>query len=81
MFSDGKLVNEHESNNFWKGAIAIHGSITPKVMLNVFIIIIYTILIDYMHYLFDWSPLPVAPFEYAGALLGLILVFTRFRSF
>jgi len=69
------MVNQHENKSFYKSAIAINGSITPKVYPNVLIMIIYSSIISHLNYYFPSIGLPVGPFEYAGLVMGLILVF------
>jgi putative membrane protein len=69
------LQNQPEYTSFLKSALAIQGSITPKVMKKVLIIIIYTSLISYFCFLFPSAILPIGPFEYGGLIMGLILVF------
>lgn len=69
------MVNQHENENFYKSALAITGSITPKVYRNVIIMIIYSSIISHLNHYFPSIALPVGPFEYAGLVMGLILVF------
>jgi len=69
------LQNQPEYTSFLKSALAIQGSITPKVMKKVLIIIIYTSLVSYFCFLFPAAILPIGPFEYGGLIMGLILVF------
>ena len=72
--NDG-LQNQHEYPSFLKSALALKGSVTPKVMKKVSFVIIYTSLVSYLCYLFPSAALPVGPFEYGGLIMGLILVF------
>lgn len=69
------LQNQPEHENFLKCALAVRGSVTPKVMKKVGLIIIYTSLVCYLCYLFPRAVLPIGPFEYGGLIMGLILVF------
>ena len=69
------LQNQPEYENFLKSALALKGSVTPKVMKKVCFVIIYTSLVSYLCYLFPWAVLPIGPFEYGGLIMGLILVF------
>ena len=69
------LQNQPEHENFLKCALALRGSVTPKVMKKVGLIIIYTSLVCYLCYLFPRAVLPIGPFEYGGLIMGLILVF------
>jgi putative membrane protein len=69
------MVNQHENESFYKSAVAINGSITPKVYRNVIIMIIYSSIISHLNHYIPSIGLPVGPFEYAGLVMGLILVF------
>ena len=75
MNQSDELQNKHEYPGFLKSALAWKGSVTPKVMKKVVFIIIYTILVSYLCYLFPSTVLPIGPFEYGGLIMGLILVF------
>lgn len=70
-----KLSNQVEDPSFWKSALAINGSVTPRVLKQVAVIVAYTALIEMLHYFYPTFSLPIAPFEFAGVILGLILVF------
>lgn len=70
-----KLVNKHEHESFFRSAVAIHGSVTPIVFRNVLWVMIYSSLISYLYHYFPEISLPIGPFEYAGLVMGLILVF------
>ncbi|MCX7091758.1 MAG: bestrophin family ion channel [Legionellales bacterium] len=72
--NDG-LQNQPEYQDFLKSALALKGSVTPKVIKKVGLIIIYTCLVSYLCYFFPSTVLPVGPFEYGGLIMGLILVF------
>lgn len=69
------LQNQPEYRSFLKSALALKGSVTPKVMKKVGFIVIYTSLVSYLCYLFPAAVLPIGPFEYGGLIMGLILVF------
>ncbi len=75
MNQNDSLQNQPEYENFLKSALALKGSITPKVMKKVSFMIIYTGLVSYLCYLFPLAVLPIGPFEYGGLIMGLILVF------
>lgn len=70
------LENIYEYDNFLQNALTIKGSITPKVIKRVLFIVLYASVISLLNYR---SPnlfvLPIAPFEYGGFIMGLILVF------
>ncbi len=70
-----KLVNQEEQENFLKNALALTGSITPKVIKNVLLAMAYAGVISVVHYFLPAVSLPTAMLEYAGLSLGLILVF------
>ena len=75
MTQNDTLQNQPEYENFLTSALALKGSVTPKVMKKVSVVIIYTSLVSYLCYLFPSAILPVGPFEYGGLIMGLILVF------
>lgn len=68
-------VNHHENPNFWNSALALRGSITPKVIKNVFLCILYSLVVSFVCHYFPNLKLPISPFEYAGVVMGLSLVF------
>ncbi len=69
-------TNKSESPEFLSGALAWRGSITPRILPSLLLLTSYALtLVVVDHY---WKPLPhldVTPFEYTGAVLGLVLVF------
>lgn len=69
------FVNRLENIDFFKTALTIKGSVTPKVITNVIFFIIYAILVSYLGHHYPFLALPVGPFEYGGLILGLLLVF------
>lgn len=75
MNQHDSLQNQPEYSSFLKSALALKGSVTPKVMKKVGLIVIYTCFVSYLCYLFPAAALPVGPFEYGGLIMGLILVF------
>lgn len=75
MNEHDELQNQHESPSFLKSALALRGSVTPKVMGKVLFIVIYTALVTYFCQIYPNAILPVGPFEYGGLIMGLILVF------
>ncbi len=70
-----QLENKYESPDFFKSAVAINGSITPKVLKQVLIVTLYAICISVISLFFHSISVSVSPFEYAGLVMGLILVF------
>ena len=75
MIDKQKWVNQHEYVGFFKNALAIKGSVTPKVFKKVLLIIVYSSFISYLYHFIPSIALPIGPFEYAGLMMGLILVF------
>jgi ion channel-forming bestrophin family protein len=66
-------------DSFWREAIALHGSVTLRVMPHVVAFGVLATLIEVLvlsaeAYLGIRLGLPVAPYEIAGALVGLLLV-------
>lgn len=70
-----KWVNQHEHAGFLKNALAISGSVTPKVFKKVLLMVVYSAFISCLYYFIPSVALPIGPFEYAGLVMGLILVF------
>jgi putative membrane protein len=68
-------INQYEYSNFIDCALAIHGSVTPRVWKKVLATFIYACLISLLSIFIPSLSLPISPFEYAGAIMGLILVF------
>ena len=71
-----ELSNQQESPGFLRGALAWRGSVTPRILLGVLAVACYTLLLALIDLHFYKLPeLAVTPFEYTGAVLGLVLVF------
>jgi putative membrane protein len=71
-----KHTNKEESNNFLRGALAWHGSVTPRILLSVILTGIYAFGLAWIDANYHNLPhLAITPFEYTGAVLGLLLVF------
>ncbi len=75
MFGFKPTPNKNEYPSFLASALAIHGSVTPKVLKQVMWVALYATAISYVNYLRPHIQLPIGPFEYAGFIMGLILVF------
>jgi putative membrane protein len=69
------FVNQHEYASFMQNALALNGSVTPKVIGQVGLVVLYSCFVSWLHYLLPSMALPIGPFEYAGLIMGLILVF------
>jgi putative membrane protein len=69
------FVNQTEHDSFLQNALALNGSVTPRVIKKVFFVFLYSCLIAVINYVHPAIFLPIGPFEYAGLVMGLILVF------
>lgn len=70
------LFNREEHPGFFRGALAWHGSVTPRILPGVTVAVCYNwLLLMVDQYLYPLPHLDVTPFEYTGAVLGLVLVF------
>lgn len=72
---EDKYTNHPENPNFWYSALTLKGSVTLKVYKNVLFCMGYALIISLISYKFPLVKLPVSPFEYAGIIMGLTLVF------
>ncbi len=73
MFFGRKL---HTPFSFWLQALQIRGSAVPLVVIRVLVFTVITVLLAWIHrndHLPDLN-IPVAPYEAAGAVLGLLMV-------
>ncbi len=68
-------VNQLEHDSFLRNAFALKGSVTPRVIKKVIVVFFYSCLISMINYVEPSVFLPIGPFEYAGLVMGLILVF------
>jgi putative membrane protein len=75
MIENKKTINQYEYPNFMDCALAIDGSVTPRVWKKVLAAFIYASLISLLSIFIPSLALPISPFEYAGVIMGLILVF------
>ncbi|WP_024296828.1 bestrophin family protein [Methylomicrobium lacus] len=69
-------ANQEEAGRFLHGALMWRGSVTPRLLPGLLLASCYPLILA----LIDryWTPLPhlnVTPFEYIGAVLGVVLVF------
>ncbi|MGR8929316.1 MAG: bestrophin family protein [Gammaproteobacteria bacterium] len=72
----GFLYNREEHPGFFRGALAWHGSVTPRILPGVLAAVSYNwILLLITEHLYKLPHLDITPFEYTGAVLGLVLVF------
>ena len=72
---NAKCVNQSEYPGFFASAIAINGSVTPLVIKLVLITMLYALAVAVLCLYCPWATLSVSPFEYAGLVMGLVLVF------
>lgn len=75
MRENKQIINKYEYPNFLESALAIHGSVTPRVWKKVVAACIYACFISLLSIFIPALSLPISPFEYAGVIMGLILVF------
>ena len=71
-----KYSNKEEHHYFLVSALAWTGSVTPRILLSVLMTGLYTYGLFYVEQNYYLLPrFAVTPFEYTGAVLGLVLVF------
>lgn len=75
MRENKQIINKDEYPNFIDCALAIHGSVTPRVWKKVFAAFVYASCISLLSVFIPSLSIPISPFEYAGAIMALILVF------
>lgn len=70
-------ANREEHPNFFRGSLAWRGSVSPRIAPAAITAAIYTLILAFIdvHKYYDLPHLSVTPFEYTGAVLGLVLVF------
>ncbi len=68
------LTNKGESKNFLRTALAWRGSVTPRVLPRVGATVLYASVVMILAGYFPQFSIPITPFEYSGAILGLLLV-------
>ena len=68
------LTNRGEVKNFFRTALAWKGTVTPRVIPRVLITAVFSVLVVWWVETFSVFTLPMTPFEYSGAVLGLLLV-------
>ena len=69
------FVNQNEHDSFLQNALTLKGSVTPRVFKKVITVFLYSCIISIINYEAPSVFLPIGPFEYAGLVMGLILVF------
>lgn len=74
-FSPKSSVNKSEYSSFLTSALTLTGSVTPKVFKNVFWVFLYAVTVSVVNLWIPHAELPIGPFEYAGIVMALILVF------
>ncbi len=68
------LTNQEEAKNFFRTAIAWKGSVTPRVLPRVAVAAVYSLGVVVLSTFFPDFTFSITPFEYSGAVLGLLLV-------
>ena len=68
-------VNKNEYPSFIISALTINGSVTPKVFKKVLGVFLYAVVVSIINLQITHAELPIGPFEYAGIVMALILVF------
>ncbi|MGY6274668.1 bestrophin family protein [Methylomonas sp. MgM2] len=72
----GQIFNREEHPGFFRGALAWRGSVTPRIIPGVLTVVCYNwIVLLANERLYPFPHLDITPFEYIGAVLGLVLVF------
>lgn len=69
-----EFTNQGESKSFIKTALSWRGSVTPRVLPRVAVTSLYALSMVYITKLFPHFSISITPFEYSGAVLGLLLV-------
>lgn len=69
-----ELANQGEAKNFLRTSLTWHGSVSPRVLPRVAAAALYSIAILLLADFFTGFSIPITPFEYSGAVVGLILV-------
>lgn len=69
-----EFTNQGEPKHFLRTALAWSGSVTPKVLPRVGVAALYSLAVVYLATLFPQFSMSITPFEYSGAVLGLLLV-------
>jgi len=69
-----EFTNHGESKSFFKTATAWTGSVTPRVLPRVAVAAVYSLFVVFLAKLIPHFTVPITPFEYSGAVLGLLLV-------
>ncbi len=69
-----EFTNHGEPKSFIRTALCWRGSVTPRVLPRVVVTAIYACAVVYIASLFSQFSVSITPFEYSGAVLGLLLV-------
>ncbi|MEZ4750452.1 MAG: bestrophin family ion channel [Bdellovibrionota bacterium] len=69
-----ELTNQGENKSFFRTALAWRGSATPQILPRVAAAMIYGAAVTYAVSLVPHYEMPITPFEYFGAVIGLLLV-------
>jgi putative membrane protein len=74
-FKSKPTPNQNEYPSFLASALAFNGSVTPKVLTQVLWVFVYALIVSIVNIYIPHAKMPIGPFEYAGFVMGLILVF------
>jgi putative membrane protein len=74
ILQTSKLTNRGEAKPFLKTALAWNGTVTPRVIPRVFVTVLYSTIVVIVAKQFPVFAITMTPFEYSGAVLGLLLV-------
>lgn len=68
------LTNRGEPKNFLRTVFTWRASVAPRILLRTLVAMLYGVAVHLIILEIPHIALPVAPFEYSGAVLGLLLV-------
>ncbi len=73
------MISSWDENGFWRDACRIRGSVTPRALPCVLLFGVYSALICVLAWIIEYAfsvriGLEIAPFEFAGTALGLLLI-------
>jgi ion channel-forming bestrophin family protein len=70
------FTNKDEHPNFLRSSLMWRGSVTPRILPMLLLLCCYPLLLVVLNHYWQLLPsLDVTPFEYTGAVLGMVLVF------
>ena len=69
-----QLTNRGEIKSFLRTALAWKGTVSPKVIPRVLLTALFSVMVVTLVEVYPALTVPMTPFEYSGAFLGLLLV-------